>query len=141
MQKYNGAACPSYRLKLKYLLPFLVSYVRLVTQQFKSKHLCNKSSHYEKYGRFLIMHLPDYHRYELRWGKVWGFASLKITIPHLLRKHWWHNPLHSPTCLPVMKPRISVGLLHDRNVCFLGNDKSPPPRGNLAVHSPTFPHP
>jgi len=53
-----------------------------------------------------------------------------------LGKHWWHNPLHSPTSLPVMKPRISVGLLHDRNVCFLGNDKSPPPWGNLAVHSP-----
>jgi len=47
--------------------------------------------------------MPHYHRYRLRWGR-WGFASLKITIPHLLGKHWWYNPLHSPTCLPVTKP-------------------------------------
>ena len=55
-KKYNGAACPSYRLKLKYPLPFSVSYVRLVTnQELFEKHLCNKSSHYEKYGQFLVI--------------------------------------------------------------------------------------
>ena len=27
MQEYDGAACPSYRLKLKYPLPYSVSYV------------------------------------------------------------------------------------------------------------------
>jgi len=36
--------------------PFLVSYVQLVTQQYKSitlwKHLCNQGSHYEKCGWF-----------------------------------------------------------------------------------------
>jgi len=35
-EKYDGAARPSYRLKLKYLLSFSVSCVRLVTQQYKS---------------------------------------------------------------------------------------------------------
>jgi len=43
-EKYDGAAHPSYRLKLKYPLPFSVSYVQLVTQQYESKpfekHLC-----------------------------------------------------------------------------------------------------
>jgi len=36
-EKYNGAVYPSYRLKLKYLLPFTVSFVQLVTQQYKSR--------------------------------------------------------------------------------------------------------
>ena len=49
--------------------------------------------------------------------------------------------LHSPTCLPVTKPGISVGLPHDRNVCFLGNDKSPPPRANLVVQPRPSPTP
>jgi len=34
-EKYDGVACPSYRLKLKYPFPFPVSYVQLVTQQYK----------------------------------------------------------------------------------------------------------
>jgi len=38
-EKYNSAACPSYHLKLKYPLPFSVSYVRLVTQQYESRSL------------------------------------------------------------------------------------------------------
>jgi len=41
---------------IKYPLPFSVSYVQLVTQQYElfEKHLCNKSSHHEKYRRFLF---------------------------------------------------------------------------------------
>jgi len=37
MKKYDGAAHPSYHLKLKYPYPFSVSYVRLVTQQYESR--------------------------------------------------------------------------------------------------------
>ena len=49
---------PSYRLKLKYLLPVSVSYVRRVSmnQEVFEKHLCIKTSHYEKYGWFLVTH-------------------------------------------------------------------------------------
>jgi len=36
-EKHNGAVCPSYRLKLKYPLPFSVSYDWLVTQQYESR--------------------------------------------------------------------------------------------------------
>jgi len=36
-KKYDGAVHPSYRLKLKYPLPFSVSYVRLITQQYESR--------------------------------------------------------------------------------------------------------
>jgi len=36
-KKYDGATCPSYRLKLKYPLPFSVSYVRLAIQQCESR--------------------------------------------------------------------------------------------------------
>jgi len=58
-EKYDGATCPSYRLKLKYPLPFSVSSIWLIhngtNQKVFEKHLCNKSSHYVKYGRFLIM--------------------------------------------------------------------------------------
>jgi len=36
-EKHNGAARPSYRLKLKYPFPFSVSFVRLVTQQYESR--------------------------------------------------------------------------------------------------------
>ena len=36
-KKYNGAMRPSYPLKLKYPLPFSVSYVRLVKQQYESR--------------------------------------------------------------------------------------------------------
>jgi len=36
-EKYDGAMHPSYRLKLKYPLPFSVSYVRLVTKQYESR--------------------------------------------------------------------------------------------------------
>ena len=47
----------SYHLKLRYPLPFSVSYVRFITQQYKSrtvwKHLCNHNSHYEKYWQYL----------------------------------------------------------------------------------------
>jgi len=35
-EKFDGAAYPSCRLKLKYPLPFSVSYARLITQQYKS---------------------------------------------------------------------------------------------------------
>jgi len=37
MQKYNGTARPTYRLKLKYSLPFSFSYFQLVTQQYESR--------------------------------------------------------------------------------------------------------
>jgi len=51
---------PSFCLKLKYPLPFSGSYVQLIihsstNQKLFEKHHCNKSSHYEKYGQFLIM--------------------------------------------------------------------------------------
>jgi len=36
-EKYDGGACPTYRLKLKYLYPFFVSYFWLVTQQYESR--------------------------------------------------------------------------------------------------------
>jgi len=79
--------------------------------------------------------MPHYHKYGLRWGKV-GICILEN----------YNSPptgealvLQSPAFLAVTKLGISVGLPHDRNVCFLGNDKSPPPRGNLEVHSPTNP--
>ena len=36
-EKYNGAARPSYCLKLKNPFPFSVSYVWLVTQQYESR--------------------------------------------------------------------------------------------------------
>jgi len=53
-KKYNGAAYPSYRLKLNYPLILSVCYVQLVTQQYElfGKHLYNQGSHYEKYGWF-----------------------------------------------------------------------------------------
>ena len=38
-EKYDGAACPMYRLKLKYPLPFSVSYAQLVTQQYESRNV------------------------------------------------------------------------------------------------------
>jgi len=37
--KYDGAVRPSYRLKLKYPLPFSVSYVWHVTQQYESRNV------------------------------------------------------------------------------------------------------
>jgi len=42
-EKYDGAAHPSYRLKLKYPLPFSVSYVWLITLQYESRR-CLKST-------------------------------------------------------------------------------------------------
>ena len=36
-EKYNGAVCPSYWMKLKYPLPFSVSYAWLITPQWKSR--------------------------------------------------------------------------------------------------------
>ena len=55
---YNGAVRPSYRLKLKYPLPFLSAMFDLLhssmNQELFEKHLCNKSSHYEKYRQFLV---------------------------------------------------------------------------------------
>ena len=59
-EKYDGTVHPSYCLKLKYPLPFSVSYVWLVihsntNQEVFEKHLCNKSSHCEESWRFLIM--------------------------------------------------------------------------------------
>jgi len=36
-KKYDGAAHPSYPLKLKYTLPFSVSCIQLVTQQYESR--------------------------------------------------------------------------------------------------------
>jgi len=36
-EKYDGATHPGYRPKLKYPLPFSVSYFQLVTQQYESK--------------------------------------------------------------------------------------------------------
>ena len=36
-KKYDGAALPDYRLKLKYLFPFPVSYIQLITQQYESR--------------------------------------------------------------------------------------------------------
>ena len=52
--------------------------------------------------------MPYYHRYGLRWG----FAFLKITIPHQLGKYWRCKPPLTPTYLPVAKPGVS-GDLHD----------------------------
>jgi len=49
--------------------------------------------------------MPHYHRYGLRWG----FAFLKITIPHMLGKYYRYKPLHTSTKLPVAKPRVSGG--------------------------------
>jgi len=37
MKNMDGAVLPSYHLKLKYPLPFFVSYVQLVTQKYKSR--------------------------------------------------------------------------------------------------------
>jgi len=57
-EKYDGATCPSCRLKLKYPLPFSVSYVRLVTQHYKLRTVwkaLNQGSHYENYGWFLVI--------------------------------------------------------------------------------------
>ena len=47
--------------------------------------------------------MPHYHRY----GKRWGFAFLKIIIPHLLGKYWRYELPHTSTNLPVAKPRVS----------------------------------
>jgi len=47
--------------------------------------------------------MPHYPRYGLRWG----FAFLKITIPHQLGKYWRYKPPHTPTNLPVVKPGVS----------------------------------
>jgi len=52
MQKYNGATCSSYNLKLKYPLPN--SLHSRTNQELFEKYLCNQSSHYEKYGWFLL---------------------------------------------------------------------------------------
>ena len=54
IKKYDCAARPIYHLKLKYPIPFSVSYFQLVihsstNQELFEKHPC---SHYEKYGRF-----------------------------------------------------------------------------------------
>jgi len=65
----------------------------------------SKAGEFVKNISKLIMHLnvmPDYHRYGLRWGR-WGFAFLKITIPHLLGKHRWYNPPHNPGVSPSSK--------------------------------------
>ena len=52
MKNMDGAVCPSYHLKLKYTLPFSVSYVQLVyssmIEELFGKHLHNQDSHYEK---------------------------------------------------------------------------------------------
>ena len=55
----NGVARLSYQLSSEkytlYPLRFIVSYVQPITnQEMFEKHLCNQSSHYEKYGRFLL---------------------------------------------------------------------------------------
>ena len=47
--------------------------------------------------------MPHYPRYGLRWG----FAFLKITIPHQLGKYWRYKPPHTPTNLLVAKPGVS----------------------------------
>ena len=54
MRKYDGAMCPSYRMKLKYPLPFSASYFQLITQQYESNCLKTTSIikvaiYYEKY--------------------------------------------------------------------------------------------
>jgi len=45
-EKYDGAVCPGYRLKLKYPLSFSVSYVQLLhsstNQELFEKHSCNQ---------------------------------------------------------------------------------------------------
>ena len=58
MKNTDGAVLPIDLLKLKYLLPFFVSYVQLVTPQYEYKelHVCNQGSNYlyEKYIQFLL---------------------------------------------------------------------------------------
>ena len=57
-KKYDGAACPSDYLKLKYPLPFSVSYMYSMfnllhssaNQELFEKHLCDQGSHYEKHS-------------------------------------------------------------------------------------------
>ena len=44
MKNMGGAVHPSYCLKLKYPLPFSVSYIQLVTQQYKSRTVLKSTS-------------------------------------------------------------------------------------------------
>jgi len=60
-EKHNGVARPSHRLKLKHhwLCPSLSamfdSLHSSTNQEVFEKNLCNKSSHYEKYGGFKFL--------------------------------------------------------------------------------------
>ena len=56
----NGTAHPSNQLsKVKYPIRFVVSYVKPVTQHYKSRTVRkNQSSHNEKYGGFLYEGKP-----------------------------------------------------------------------------------
>jgi len=54
-KNYDVAACPSYRLKLKYSLSAMFDSIHSsMNQEVFEKHLCNKNCHYEKYGLFLV---------------------------------------------------------------------------------------
>jgi len=60
-ENIDSVVHPSYRPKLKYPFPYSVSYVQLVHYTavwikncLKSTSICNRGSHYEKYGWFLL---------------------------------------------------------------------------------------
>jgi len=79
-EKYDGAVCPSYHLKLKYSLPCKLrmfdSLRSSANQEVFEKHLCNKSSHYEKYRRFLITQRKSSH------------ATTKLTLFTVSKDEW-----------------------------------------------------
>jgi len=82
-EKYDGAMHPSYHLKLKYPLPFSVSYMfdslhSSTNQELSEKHLCNQGSHYEKYGRFLQRKPPS-------------CATTKLTLITVSKDEWNTN--------------------------------------------------
>ena len=64
-ENYDGAARPSYCLKLKHNCPSLSamfdSLHSSMNQEVFEKNLCNKSSHYEKCRRFLVTYSKGSH--------------------------------------------------------------------------------
>ena len=68
-------------------------------------YLCFIVSYAWPYAPINVM--PHY-RPGTGWGGGrWGFAFLKITIPHQLGKYWRYNPPHTLTYLPAVKPGVS----------------------------------
>jgi len=114
----DSVARPSYHLKLKYPLPSLSSMFNLLhsstNQELFQKHLCNQSSHYEKYAQFLL-HLSEGIRQLVSQKKIllikkiilWQlFESISCQSESLLRQCCpivvWRQVFGCGPCLPLL---------------------------------------